>query len=278
MCQLLALNALLPTDIVFSFEGFRLRGGLTDQHTDGIGIAFFEQTGCRLLIDTTPASTSPVSDWIRQNPICAENIVAHIRKATQGKIALENTHPFSRELWGKKWVFAHNGQLNALPDLPFGAGFTTVGQTDSELAFCHILCALAEQFATTPCEQDLFNALIPIVKKLACLGPFNFVLSFGEYLIVHGSTNLHYLHRAAPFSKSTLKDTALSIDFSEITFKNNRLNNKVMLIATQPLTENEPWVAFAQGELMLLKGGEIVFRELTCPSPAPAATHQALAV
>ena len=27
-----------PTDIVFSFEGFRLRGGLTDHHADGIGI------------------------------------------------------------------------------------------------------------------------------------------------------------------------------------------------------------------------------------------------
>lgn len=278
MCQLLALNALLPTDIVFSFEGFRLRGGLTDQHTDGIGIAFFEQAGCRLLTDTTPASTSPISDWIRQNPICAKNIVAHIRKATQGKIALENTHPFSRKLWDKEWVFAHNGQLNALPDLPHNAPFTPVGDTDSELAFCHVLCEMAEQFKTLPNERELFKALIPIVKKLACLGPFNFILSFGDYLIVHGSTNLHYLHRAAPFSKSTLKDTALSIDFSEITLKNNRLNNKVMLIATQPLTDNEPWLAFAQGELMLLKGGEIVFRELTCPSPTPVTVAQTLTV
>jgi glutamine phosphoribosylpyrophosphate amidotransferase len=39
------------------------------------------------------------------------NVIAHIRKATQGGVALENTHPFQRELWGRYWVFAHNGDL-----------------------------------------------------------------------------------------------------------------------------------------------------------------------
>ena len=30
MCQLLGMNCNTPTDIVFSFEGFRRRAGLTD--------------------------------------------------------------------------------------------------------------------------------------------------------------------------------------------------------------------------------------------------------
>ena len=42
MCQLLGMNCNVPTDICFSFEGFRTRGGLTDVHQDGWGIAFFE--------------------------------------------------------------------------------------------------------------------------------------------------------------------------------------------------------------------------------------------
>jgi putative glutamine amidotransferase HI_1037 len=42
MCQLLGMNCNTPTDIVFSFEGFRRRAGLTDCHSDGFGIAFFE--------------------------------------------------------------------------------------------------------------------------------------------------------------------------------------------------------------------------------------------
>ena len=42
MCQLLGMNCNTPTDIIFSFEGFRMRGGLTDHHVDGFGIGFFE--------------------------------------------------------------------------------------------------------------------------------------------------------------------------------------------------------------------------------------------
>ena len=51
MCQLLGMNCNTPTDILFSFEGFHRRGGLTDQHADGFGIAFFEGVGCRLFLD-----------------------------------------------------------------------------------------------------------------------------------------------------------------------------------------------------------------------------------
>lgn len=42
MCQLLGMNCNTPTDIHFSFAGFRQRGGQTDIHTDGFGIVFFE--------------------------------------------------------------------------------------------------------------------------------------------------------------------------------------------------------------------------------------------
>jgi uncharacterized protein (DUF486 family) len=42
MCQLLGMNCNVPTDICFSFSGFQARGGATDVHSDGWGIAFFE--------------------------------------------------------------------------------------------------------------------------------------------------------------------------------------------------------------------------------------------
>ena len=41
MCQLLGMNCNVPTDICFSFTGFQARGGATDVHADGWGIAFF---------------------------------------------------------------------------------------------------------------------------------------------------------------------------------------------------------------------------------------------
>ena len=101
MCQLLGMNCNVPTDICFSFTGFQARGGATDVHTDGWGIAFFEGMGTRVFLDPKPSCASPVAELVRQYPIRSKNVIAHIRKATQGGVGLENTHPFMRELGGR---------------------------------------------------------------------------------------------------------------------------------------------------------------------------------
>ena len=88
MCQLLGMNANTPTDVMFSFTGFATRA---EEHKDGFGIAFFEDKGVRLFVDSHSARESPVAEMVRRYPIKSENIVAHIRKATQGRVALENT-------------------------------------------------------------------------------------------------------------------------------------------------------------------------------------------
>ena len=146
MCQLLGMNANTPTDVMFSFTGFATRA---EEHKDGFGIAFFEGAGVRLLVDAQSARTSPVAEMVRRFPISSENIVAHIRKATQGRVALENTHPFVRELWGRYWVFAHNGDLKDFAPRLHGA-FRPVGKTDSERAFCWLMQELAKAHASVP--------------------------------------------------------------------------------------------------------------------------------
>lgn len=49
MCQLLGMNCNVPTDVTFSFTGFAQRGGKTDHHTDGWGIAFLRTRGFGIL-------------------------------------------------------------------------------------------------------------------------------------------------------------------------------------------------------------------------------------
>ncbi len=132
-------------DICFSFEGFHRRGASTDHHADGRGIAFFEGPGCRVFLDSKPAVESPVAELVRSYAIRSMNVIAHIRKATKGVVALENTHPFLRELWGRYWIFAHNGALeNFSPRLTWH--YQPVGHTDSELAFCYLLETLRQAF------------------------------------------------------------------------------------------------------------------------------------
>jgi glutamine amidotransferase len=77
MCQLLGMNANTPTDVMFSFTGFATRA---EEHKDGFGIAFFEDKGVRLFVDTYSARESPVAEMVRRYPIKSENIVAHIAR------------------------------------------------------------------------------------------------------------------------------------------------------------------------------------------------------
>src|SRR5690349_9407424 len=93
MCQLLGMNCNVPTDICFSFEGFHRRGGATDDHADGWGIAFFEGPGCRVFIDSKSAVESPVAKLVREYPIRSTNVIAHIRRATRGVAAQRRLSP-----------------------------------------------------------------------------------------------------------------------------------------------------------------------------------------
>lgn len=251
MCQLLGMNCNVPTDICFSFEGFRRRGGETDHHKDGWGIAFFEGVGCRTFLDPAPSARSPVADLVRQYPIRSTNVIAHIRKATQGVVALENTHPFMRELWGRYWIFAHNGNLQGYAPNQEGP-FRPVGNTDSERAFCHIMRRLQHTFPHgKPEVTALFAALSAVAEEIGRYGEFNFLLSNGDYLFAHCATRLSYIVRQAPFSVAHLKDGDISVDFSQVTAPNDR----VAVIATLPLTDNESWVTMEPGTLALFRDG-----------------------
>ena len=278
MCQLLGMNCNAPTDVTFSFRGFAQRGGNTDQHADGWGIAFFEggktddsldpthhhrdsqstnDKGLRHFVDHQPACTSPVAELISRYPIKSRNVISHIRKATQGRVALENCHPFVRELWGRYWVFAHNGDLKGFaPHLH--ASFKPVGQTDSERAFCWIMQELAKSHAALPPVAELSITLRELAAHIAPHGTFNFLLSNGQALWAHSAIQaaaqgLFYVERAHPFAHATLSDEDVSINFADHT----RPSDKVAVIVSAPLTSNESWTPFALGELKVFLGGEL---------------------
>lgn len=250
MCQLLGMNCNVPTDICFSFQGFCRRGGETDEHRDGWGIAFFEGKGCRVFLDYLPSIHSPIAELVQHYPIKSRNVIAHIRKATQGELKLANTHPFQRELWGEYWIFAHNGNLNGLP--ASDGQFRPVGDTDSEQAFCWLLDQLRQRFAEKPPTLLLTAAIGGLFARLAEFGTFNCLLSNGELLFAHCTTNLHYIVRQAPFSSAHLIDNDISVDFSALTTPADR----VAIIATQPLTDNEQWTRCQPGEYLVFVDGQ----------------------
>ena len=251
MCELLGMNCNVPTDICFSFTGFQARGGATNVHRDGWGIAFFEGRGVRVFLDPQPSCESPVAELVRHYPIRSLNVIAHIRKATQGPVGLENTHPFMRELWGRYWIFAHNGNLkNYAPSLD--GSVLPVGQTDSELVFCHLLQTLRQRFpGGAPARSALRDALEDFAAQVRPYGPFNFLLSNGDCLFAHRSTELHYIARQAPFAVAHLKDQDVAVDFNEVTSPDDR----VVLVATLPLTDNETWTPLPVDRVAMFADG-----------------------
>ena len=250
MCQLLGLNANTPTDVVFSFTGFSTRA---EEHKDGFGIAFFEGRGARVFSDAQSARDSPVAEMVRRYPIRSCNVIAHIRKATVGTVALENTHPFMREMWGRYWTFAHNGTLQGFvaPERN-DRRYRPVGTTDSEAAFCHMLETLRSTFPGGPPDDGALHAAVAaLARRLRAFGPFNFLLSDGERLFTHCTTQLAYIVRQAPFARAHLVDEDYEVDFSTVTTPRDR----VAVVATVPLTDNETWTAIEPGELVMFRDG-----------------------
>lgn len=270
MCQLLGMNCNTPTDIGFSFAGFRKRGGETDHHEDGFGIAFFEKNphgniGLRLFHDDKPSHQSPVADLVNHYPIKAMNVIAHIRKATTGGHGLANIHPFVREVWGEQWAFAHNGQMTdsfvkrteRLMTNGNAEHYAPVGTTDSELAFCYLLNRLKATFKSRPSDEALFTFLTAQCRYLSANGLFNCLISNGDWQLGYAGSLLFYLTRKAPFGEAKLSDGEMSINFQDVTTE----NDKVTIITTIPLTNNESWQQFAVDECLIFQDGDVVFRD-----------------
>ncbi|HHF3028788.1 TPA: class II glutamine amidotransferase [Vibrio diabolicus] len=254
MCELLGMSANVPTDICFSFTGLIQRGGRTGPHRDGWGITFYEGKGFRTFKDPKPSCESQIAELVQNYPIKSRAVVSHIRQANRGGVNLENTHPFTRELWGRYWTFAHNGQLSGYQDLHTGR-HRPVGETDSELAFCWLLKQMEDRYPEPP--KDMESVFLYVAKccdELREKGVFNMLLSDGEYVMTYCTNHLYWITRRAPFGKAALLDEDVEINFQEETTP----HDIVSVIATQPLTGNEAWQRMKPGEYGLFHLGELV--------------------
>ena len=112
-------------------------------------------------------------------------------------------------------------------------------------------------------SSALFEAIHALTLEIAQHGEFNFLLSNGDCLFAHASTRLSHIVRQAPFAQAHLKDQDLSVDFSDVTSPDDR----VAVIATLPLTDNEVWTEMPPGTLWWFEEGAPVKTLPTRPGP-----------
>ncbi|HET9644351.1 MAG TPA: class II glutamine amidotransferase, partial [Burkholderiaceae bacterium] len=106
--------------------------------------------------------------------------------------------------------------------------------------------------------QELASHIAEITDGIARHGNFNYLLSNGEALYAHCSNRLHMLERRHPFPTARLVDCDVELDLGAI----NAPDDQIVVIATDPLTSEEPWQAFETGECKVFVNGEQVWRHV----------------
>ncbi len=262
MCELLGINCNKETNISFSFKILREH---STRNYHGWGYAYFCKN--KWIVEKEPimAMTSEKVEKIITNPHMFEGnlFISHIRYASVGKQTIENTHPFTRELFVKTWVFAHNGHLNKrkmLEDMQKGhltslETYQPEGESDSELAFCVIMEEM-RKIGKEATERELVDTLNEITGTISEYGSFNFLLSDGEKMYAYRKGNtLYYVERKPPFME------AIKSESKELELLMKPVKEEAVVIATVPLTRNEKWIPLESNRVYVFDNGDVIIRE-----------------
>lgn len=254
MCELLGLAFNKPITPGLSFRGFRHRA---KGNRDGWGLAAITSTGARITKEPRRADRSGASASLRDDPaLTAPIFIGHVRSASCGEVRLENTHPFTRRVRGRDFVFAHNGTLDQDRLRAHGSAEIPVeGSTDSELAMCLLLSWMARDRV----DEGDYARIEEFLRGLNRAGRMNLLFSDGQRLFCYrdtaGYNGLCRTRREAPFCRVSLRDEDWEADLPE----EKAPNQKGFVIASHPLTDGETWHDFTPGSLTVLDRGEIAF-------------------
>jgi glutamine amidotransferase len=263
------MSSRMPTSVGFSLERLARRGGAEGPHRDGWGVGYYSGPDALLLREPGAASESGLAHHIEQHGPPSELVISHIRLATRGEPALQNTQPFVRELGGRSHLFAHNGELDGLTgaERTVGRRFRPIGDTDSEAAFCKLLDDLMPLWDAVveepPPMEQRFELVTGFAARLRKQGIANFLYADSDTLFAHSD------HRTPPGSQEVLPGlhvlergcTEEVPDMSDSGVTLKTVQQALTLAASAPLTD-EKWHPLAKGEVLAIRGGEIVGRRL----------------
>jgi predicted glutamine amidotransferase len=256
MCELLAVSASEPVDVKLSFGRLAAHGGSGGQ-PDGWGVAFLDGTDARIWRDPHAAAVSPWVACLAEHPVASSLVVAHIRRATRGGLSLANTQPFMRELFGCVHVFAHNGTLSEIEPIHRPVRFEPLGETDSELAFCAMLEAIATCDGT---PISICSTFAEQARRLRSLGPANLLYASGDRLLVHSDRRTQASGTIAPpglwlLERSCQPSSAHVDGRAGVELTGTAV--RVIIVASVPLTE-EAWRPLDRGTVVEIARGIIV--------------------
>lgn len=231
MCELFGINSanqVLCNELLREFYSH----GKDNPH--GWGLAVFY--GNAVSLEKEPMDSTK-SEYLRNRlteDIMADNLIAHIRKASKGGIEYCNSHPFvKRDEEGRGWTLAHNGTIFESVLLEAYVS-RQKGQTDSERILCCIVDrvnAAAKEAGHTLTEEERFGIVDDVIHEITPENRVNLLIYDGDLLYVH--TNYRdSLHQ--------------------------RRKDKSIYISTKPLKRGR-WEKVPMNTLLAYRGGEKVY-------------------
>ncbi len=253
MCRLYAMRANEPTRVECSLvhaQNALMQQSQGDaeglQHSHGWGVADYSDT-LPMIEKQTWAAWHGEHFRKRAARIYARTVVAHVRQATVGAIAIENTHPFAHG----RWIFAHNGSIQKFaevrdrmiehidPDLRNDIR----GATDSEHMFDFLL-TMHLRHPHRPLMETVGRGLRRIIQWSEAVNPLepaglNIVLTDGEQLVgSRYNRTLWHLVRNEVTVCGICGKKHVQHDIGE--------DYRAIEIASEPIS-GENWKAFANG-------------------------------
>jgi glutamine amidotransferase len=149
MCRLFGSRSLKPGGVAHELlRGSNALRHQSHEHPDGWGLAWYVGGEPQVARSIEPAHADEDFENVSQF-VEAATVVAHIRKASVGRVAMENTHPFRHG----PWLFAHNGTLPCWDRcaarlerrIDPGLRRAIEGDTDSERCFFLFLTLLSRR-------------------------------------------------------------------------------------------------------------------------------------
>ena len=151
MCRLFGFRSVIPSQVHRSLVAAdNALSVQSSAHPDGWGVAFYVEGAPH--ITRSPSTAVDDNLFHRVSGVVAsETVLAHVRKATVGKIGVLNCHPFQ---YGR-WTMAHNGEIRGyaehrerlLAQVHPRLRRFILGDTDSEVVFFLFLTHLARHGA-----------------------------------------------------------------------------------------------------------------------------------
>ena len=194
MCELFGLCSNTPTDVTKPLKEFFTH---SEQHNHGWGIALADDECVSIEKEPIAANRSHYLRERLREGIVADNMIAHIRLASVGRMFFNNTHPFvGKDNFGERLTLAHNGTIfdGSLTDR---YADSQRGQTDSERILLYLIDAVnsrQQALGRQLLPDERFRLMEQLISALSAGNKLNLLIWDGTFMYAHTNyaNTLHY--------------------------------------------------------------------------------------